>query len=421
MKNPFAPLFERKAIGSPYELMQHLLRGIGSTAGATVSEATALNLAAVMTCVSLRSRALASLPFGIYERVDERSRKPATHSINRVLAKPNDWQTRAELFSMLEAHRVLRGNAYAWKNITPLGNGPTGRFERNQIRELIPMHPDQIELVDDFDEFGAPRIYRLHRKKATPIDLPAAEVVHLKGLSTDGRMGRSVLRDASEMLGLALATQEHAAAFWSGDATPSVVLKHPARLGDKARKNIEESWEAVYGRGKDKRRVAVIEEAMEIQQLSLSATDSQFLETRKFQRSEIAGWFHVPPHMIGDTEKSTSWGTGIEQQQIGFVTMTLAPDLVNWEQRLALDLLSDADRERFFFKFNANALMRGDAASRGLFYRVMREVGAYSANDIRGLEDMNPIADGDTYLQPVNLAPLGSNPLAGNQLGAADA
>jgi HK97 family phage portal protein len=244
--------------------------------------------------------------------------------------------------------------------------------------------------------------------------------LHLKGLSTDGRMGRSVLADAREMFGIALATQEHAASFWSRDATPSVVLQHPGKLGEKAKRNIEESFEAIYGRTKDKRRTAVIEEGMTISQLSLTANDSQFLETRQFQRSEIAGWFHVPPHMIGDTEKSTSWGTGIEQQQIGFVTLTLAPDLVNWEQRLALDLLSDADRERFFFKFNTNALMRGDSASRGMFYRVMREVGAYSANDIRALEDMNPIAgtDGDTYLQPTNLAPIGSNPLAGNQGGA---
>lgn len=418
MKHPFGALFERKAIGDSYGLFQYLLKGVASTAGTRVSESTALSLAAVMTCVSLRSRALASLPFGVYEKLDERSRKPAKHSINRVLLQPNTWQSRAELFGMLEAHRVLRGNAYAWKNIVALANGPDGRFERDRVTELIPLHPDQVELVDDFDEFGAPRTYRLHRKRGTPVEMPAREVLHLKGLSTDGRSGRSVLSDAREMLGLAIATQEHAAAFWSGDATPSVVLKHPGKLGDKGRKNLEESWDATYGRSKDKKRTAIIEEGMEIQQLSLSASDSQFLETRQFSRSEIAGWFHVPPHMIGDTEKSTSWGTGIEQQQIGFVMLTLMPDLVAWEQRLALDLLNDAERGRVFFKFNANALMRGDNASRGVFYRVMREVGAYSANDIRALEDMNPIADGDTYLQPTNLAPLGSNPLAGNQPGA---
>jgi HK97 family phage portal protein len=420
VRNPFAPLFALKSIGSPYELAQYLLKGLDTTAGARVSEATALNLAAVMTCVSLRSRALASLPFGVFERIDERSRKLARHSINRVLSQPNSWQTRAELFGMLEAHRVLRGNAYAWKNIIALGNGPDGRFERNQITELIPMHPDQVELLDDFDEFGAPRTYRLHRRKSPPVDLPAAEVLHLKGLSTDGRSGRSVLADAREMLGVALATQEHAASFWSRDATPTVAIKHPRPLSDKARKNLEESFEAIYGRGKDKRRTAVLEEGMEITPISVNANDAQFLETRKFQRSEIAGWFHVPPHMIGDTDKTTSWGTGIEQQQIGFVTFTLAPDLVCWEQRLGMDLLNASDRERFFFKFNANALLRADVANRGMFYRVMREVGAFSANDIRALEDMNPIpgADGDSYLQPTNLAPLGSNPLAATTNGA---
>lgn len=411
MKNPFAPLFERKSIGSSYELAQYLLKGVQSSSGQAVNETKALNLAAVMTCVSLRARALAVLPVDLFERVDERSRKPAKHSINRVLSKPNSWQSRYELFGMLETHRVLRGNAFAWKNIGALVNGPDGRFERNRVIELIPMHPDQVELVDDYDEFGAPRLYRLHRRKAPPLDLPAAEVLHLRGLSTDGRMGRSVLTDAREMLGLALATQDHAAQFWAHDATPALALKHPARLSDKAKKNLEESWDEIYGRQQDKRRTAVLEEGIEIQQLSLSQNDSQFLETRQFQRSEIAGWFHVPPHMIGDTEKTTSWGTGIEQQQIGFVSMTMMPDLVNWEQRLALDLLADTERERLFFKFNTNALMRGDSTARSAFYRVMREVGAYSANDIRELEDRNPIADGDQYLQPVNLAPLGSDPL----------
>lgn len=188
-------------------------------------------------------------------------------------------------------------------------------------------------------------------------------------------------------------------------------------LGEKARKNLEESWEATYGRGEGKRRVAVIEEGMEIQQLSLSPEDGQFLETRAFSRGEIAGAFHVPPHMIGDTEKSTSWGTGIEQQQIGFLVFTLRPDLVLWEQRLTRDLIRQPDR--FFIEFNTNGFMRGDAATRGAWYRVMREIGAYSANDIRAFENENPIEGGDGYLQPVNLAPLGYDPSKQNGAGNA--
>lgn len=407
MRNPLRALFERRAIGNSYELLQHLLRGAESKSGALVNENTAFNLPIVLSCISLRSRALASLPVRVYERIDERSKQPArTHPLTRVLFQPNTWQTRSELVSMLEVHRCLRGNAYAWINRVTAVSGD-GQ-ERMQVYELVPLHPDRVEVVEDEDDFGGPMQYRLHRKKGgTPIRLAGSEVLHLRGLSTDGRKGRSVLQDAREVIGGALATQNYAANFWKNDATPAVLLKHPKHLSDLAKNSLRKQWEETYG-GTDGKRVAVIEEGMEVERLTMTAEDAQFLETRKFQRSEIAGWFHVPPHMVGDTEKSTSWGTGIEQQQIGFLVFTLMPDLVNWEQRLTMDLITRPDK--YFIKFSLDGLMRGDAASRGMFYRVMREIGAFSANDVRELEDRNPIANGDVYLQPMNLAPLGYDP-----------
>lgn len=360
---------------------------------------------AVWTCVSLRSRALSSLPVRVYERLDERNKRPAVnHPVSRVLSQPNSWQTRAELFGMLETHRVLRGNAYAWKNIANVP-GADGVSRPTPI-ELIPMHPDKVEIVDGNDLSG-PALYRYHVRDKAPIDMRPDEVVHLKGLSTDGRKGRAVLQDMREAIGGAIATQDHANALWSRDATPTIALRHPKTLSEKAKKGLEDSWEATYGRSSDKKRVAVIEEGMEIEQLSLTPDDGQFLQTRAFSRSEIAGAFHVPPHMLGDTEKSTSWGTGIEQQQIGFLVFTLRPDLVLWEQRLTRDLIRS---DRFFVEFALDGLLRGDQAARGQFYRVMREVGAYSANDIRAFENMNPIENGDIYLQPTNLAPLGHDP-----------
>lgn len=405
MRNPFAPLFERRSIGSPHELLTYLLRGHETASGQTVNEATAFNVATVLTCVSLRSRALASLPIRVYERIDERNKRPAVnHPVSRVLFKPNTWQTRSELFGMLEAHRALRGNAYAWINRVTVMS-PDG-IERGQVAELVPMHPDQIEVLDENpDILGEETAYRLHKRNGQIVPFAASEVLHLKGLSTNGRTGRSPLTDLRESIGGALATQEHSNSLWSRDATPSVTLQHPKTLSDKARKNLEDSWQETYGRGKNKKRVAVLEEGMTIEQLSLSPEDGQFLETRKFLRSEIAGAFHVPPHMIGDTEKTTSWGTGIEQQQIGFLVFTLRPDLVIWEQRLTLDLVTRP--EKYFMEFSLEGFLRGDVAARGQFYRVMREIGAYSANDVRAFENMNPIPNGDDYLRPTNLQPLG--------------
>jgi len=411
VKNPFGALFDRKSIGSSYDLWTYLNRGTSSSAGVAVSESTALSVMAVLTCVSLRSRALASLPIKVYERLDDRNKRLANATlpgVARVLSQPNTWQTRSELFGMLEAHRVLRGNAYAWKNVVPVVvNGQT----YPDVIELIPMHPDKVEVLDGA-ELGGPGGYRYHTRKGRVIEMRPDEVVHLRGLSTDGLMGRSVLQDMREAIGGAIATQDHANSLWSRDATPSVVLKHKNTLSEKARKNLEHTWEETYGRTSEKKRVAVIEEGMEIERLSLSPEDGQFLETRKFSRSEIAGAFHVPPHMIGDTEKSTSWGTGIEQQQIGFVVFTMMPDLSLWEQRLTRELIRAP--ERFFIEFSVQGMLRGDQAARGQFYRVMREVGAYSANDIRAFENMNPVDGGDDYLRPTNLQPLALVPGSGS-------
>lgn len=407
MRNPFGALFERRSIGSSHDLMTYLLKGYESVSGQLVNENTAFNVTAVLTCVSIRSRALASLPIRMYERIDERSKRPAlNHPLSRVLSKPNSWQTRSELFSMLETHRILRGNGYAYINRVT-AQGGDGQ-EREQVQELIPMHPDQVEAVANENVWGEPTSYKLHRRNGQVIPLAGREVLHLKGLSTNGRVGRSAIHDLREAIGGALATQEAANAFWSRDATPSVVLRHPKSLKDTAKKNLEESFEKIYGRTKDRRRVAVLEEGMEITPLSLSATDSQFLETRKFSRAEIAGALHVPPFMIGDTEKSTSWGTGIEQQQIGFLVLTMRPDLVTWEQRLNLDLVTRP--EKFFMEFSIEAFMRGDMASQGAYFRVMREIGAYSANDVRRFVNENPIEGGDEYLRPSNLTPLGLTP-----------
>jgi HK97 family phage portal protein len=408
LRNPLRALFERRSgINSPHDLLEYLTKGMTSKAGSTVNENTALNVAAVMTCVSLISRTIATLPIGIFERLDARNKQRATsHPLAKVFAKPNGWQTRAEFAQMMQTHLLLRGNAYAWLNwgVSAIVNGEP----QYQLLEMVPLHPDRVT-VKQRDSWTLD--YTLTQKDGTPIPLVPDSVLHLRGLSTDGVMGRSVLADAREVIGGAIATQDHSSNFWKRDGTPTVALRHPKTLGadGKVAENLRKQWEELYS-GADRSRVAVLEEGMEIQQLSINAEDAQFLETRKFQRSEIAGWFHVPPHMIGDTEKSTSWGTGIEQQQIGFLTFTIRPWLVAWEQRLNLDLMINP--QRFFIEFNVDGLLRGDIGSRYTAYDKGIRGGWLSPNDVRALENMNPIEDGDTYLQPTNMAPLGTEPPA---------
>lgn len=415
MRNPFSALFDRRSsgsIGSSADLYQFLTKGSQSSAGTAVTEATAFNVSAVMTCISLISRTVASLPLGVYERTADDRRLPAkTHALVPALRTPNSWQTTFAFVQMMQTHVLLRGNAYAWANWTTKTSDGS-----EQLTELLPIHPDRM-LVEQLDEFTPPR-YVMQRRNGTRLVIPNNEILHLQGLSTDGVLGRPVLRDAREVLGGALATQNYASEFWANDATPDVVLRHPRALSDKAKNNLETSFAETYGRRKDRRRVAVLEEGIELEKVTLTAQDSQFLETRKFQRSEIAGWFHVPPHMIGDTEKSTSWGTGIEQQQIGFLTFTILPWLTMWEQRLDQALVKNP--ARFFCKFKLEGWLRGDINSRYMAYARGIQNGWLSPNDVRRLEDLNPIDGGDVYLAPTNLAPLTSlEDLVASQVKAA--
>lgn len=410
MRNPLRALFDTRSIGSSYDLAQFITRGSQSLAGVSISETTALQIAAVKSCVDLISRDVASLPVDVVERVDERRRRPATtHPVRALLSRPNHWQTWPEFLGQGIAHQLLRGNNYALIVRGVVGNGS------EQITELIPMHPDQVQV----EQAPLPTLDVTY--KWTPAnggktyEFTQDRVLHVRALSSDGVAGRSVLTDARDTFGVALATQNHAARFWAGGGVPRVVLRHPKTIG-KGSKNLEDSWSKNYGGGSDQSMVAVLEEGMDIETLSVTAEDAQFLQTRQFTRGEICGLFHVPPHMIGDTEKSTSWGTGIEQQTIGYFRHALLPLLVNLEHRFGRSLFVNPDR--FGLKFYTQGFMRGDAAARATYYWQMRQMGAASANDIRAWEDLNPIDNGDTYLQPSNLVPLGFTPAAAPQ-GAA--
>jgi HK97 family phage portal protein len=291
---------------------------------------------------------------------------------------------------------------------------------RMRVTELLPMHPDQVE-VKEPEAFGGATEYTLIKKNGSRVPLPAREVLHVKNMSLNGRTGRGLMSDLRELIGGSLALQEHANGLWSRDALPSVVLRHPKNLGgvgSQAVKNIEESWESTYGRDKDRRRTAVLEEGMDITKLSLTAEEGQFLQTKQDLRAEIAAAAMVPPHMMGLVEKVTSWGTGIEQQQIGLMVFTAAPSARMWEARMNRDLVARPDR--FSVKFNVLAMLRGDARSQAQAHWMYRQMGVYSANDIRAQLDQNPILNGDIYLQPTNLAPLGFVPPGGDGTGATE-
>lgn len=373
------------------EVLRAYLKGTDSAAGIPVTDETAMRIAAVNACVRVIAETVASLPLNVYQRTDERSRiRAIRHPLYRLLHdQPNSWQTSFEFRELLQNHLCLRGRAYAYK----LRVG-------GDISELIPLNPDLVT-VEQTPDYRL--VYTVNRSDSGrgPLVLKQEDVLHLRGLSSDGVDGRNVIADARETFGTALAMQAYAGRFFRNDATPSVVLSHPGKLSKEAADRLEESWNASHSGPANARRTAVIEEGMKVEKLSVAPEDAQFLESRKYTRSEIAGLFRVPPHMIGDLERSTF--SNIEHQAIDFVTHCIRPWLVRWEQAMHRDLFIAPIL--YFPEFNVDALLRGDTASRYQAYAVGRQWGWLSANDIRDRENMNPIEGGDTYLTPANMLP----------------
>ena len=238
------------------------------------------------------------------------------------------------------------------------------------------------------------------------VEIPMSDVLHLRGPGED-ILGMSVIAQAAESIGIALAAQTFAATFFSGGMGSGGLLKHPGQLSDAARSNIRKSWSSLYSGPNKAHKVKILEEGLEYVQTTVPPNEAQFLETRQFQVTEIARWFRIAPHKIGDLSHATF--SNIEQQSIDHVTDCLMPWLVRWEQEIQRTLIGVEHKKRFA-SHNVNGLMRGDSSARANFYRTLSNLGTLSPNDIRDLEDLNPIADpaGDSYFLMTNMATLGS-------------
>lgn len=244
-----------------------------------------------------------------------------------------------------------------------------------------------------------------HTMNGSRVRLQPSDVLHVPGLGFDGLVGYSPIAMAKNAIGMAIACEEYGAKFFANGATPGGILEHPGVVKDPER--VRESWNSAFGGSSNANKVAVLEEGMKYTPISISPEQAQFLETRKFQINEIARIFRIPPHMIGDLEKSSF--SNIEQQSLEFVKYTLDPWVCRWEQSMQRVLLSPDEKKNYFFKFNVDGLLRGDYQSRMNGYAVGRQNGWMSANDIRELENLDRIPEeegGDLYLINGNMTKL---------------
>ena len=362
-----------------------------STSGKNVNERTAMQTTAVYSCVRILAEAVASLPIHVYRYTDTGKERVYDHPLYYLLHdEPNPEMTSFVFRETLMSHLLIWGNAYA--QIIRDGSG--------RVLSLYPLLPDKMEVERD----GHGRLFYTYTRNTDEnpnfseygrVRLKPEDVLHIPGLGFDGLVGYSPIAMAKNAVGMTLACEEYGASFFENGATPGGVLEHPGVLKDPAK--VRESWHSVYGGSKNAGKVAVLEEGMKYQQIGIPPEEAQFLETRKFQIDEIARLYRIPPHMVGDLDKSSF--SNIEQQSLEFVKYTLDPWVIRWEQSIQRALLLPQEKREYFVKMNVDGLLRGDYESRMKGYSIGIQNGFMCPNDVRRLESMDliPVEEGGEY------------------------
>ena len=366
----------------------------GTSSGKNVNEQTAMQVTAVYSCVRILSEAIAALPLHTYKYKDGGGKEKAIeHPLYYLLHDETNPEMTSFVFrETLMSHLLLWGNAYA----QILRNG------KGEIIALYPLMPNRMTVDraangEIYYRYSTNESDNVSLKKLSQVYLRKEDVFHIPGLGFDGLVGYSPIAMAKNAIGMALATEEYGAKFFANGASPSGVLEHPSTIKDPDK--LRESWNSLFKGSSNSHKIAVLEEGLKYQPIGISPNEAQFLETRKFQIDEIARIFRVPPHMVGDLEKSSF--SNIEQQSLEFVKYTLDPWVTRWEQSIQRSLLLESEKKDYFAKFNVDGLLRGDYQSRMNGYATGIQNGFLSPNDIRSLENMDLIPDelrGNLYL-----------------------
>lgn len=394
MENPRQPLDPwHQALGSNID-------GSVSDTGLRVNLNRALTLGGYLRGVSLIARTVAKLPVDVYRRVHPGQEVDVEHAGHRLLkVRPNERMTPFVFKQLLTFHAVVEGNGYA-KIVRTAGGYPL---------ELLPLDPTRTWPVREGGE-----VYYLHQLKSEqkPRRYGWDEVLHIPGLGFDGLMGYRLLSLMKEALGLGLATQSYGAAFFKNSARPNVALKHPGRLTPEARKNLRESWERLNGGLANAHRTAILEEGMDLAQMTINARDSQLIESKQFSLLDLANFLGIPPHKLG-VATNVSYKS-LEQENQSFLDDAIDPWLLTWEQECEAKLLRrrEQERETHSVCFDRFPLVRADLQMRGEFYTKAIANGIISPDEARAREGWNPIPGGlgAVFYRPANLTPINADP-----------
>lgn len=365
------------------------VNALENLSGVDVTEETALRASAVYACVKILSETVASLPFRIYERIDDRRKRIASeHYLYKLLHRsPNPRITAYEYWETSIAFAALWGTAYS--RIVP------DRF--GQVGELKPIHPKDIKSVS---VTGSDQVMHRITEDAVTRTVGDDVIFRIPGLSFDGITGIAPTVYANDPIALALTTEAFGTRLFTRGLNPGGILSHPNKLGPDARQRLSAAFEKMFAGIRNSGKLMVLEEGMKYEKMSFNPEEAQSLETRVHQIREIARFFRVPLHMLADLERSSF--SNIEHQSLEFVKYTIMPWVVRIEQRINKDLIDDPDR--YYAKFAVEGLLRGDSKSRAEFYRSGILDGWLSRNEVRELEDLDPIDGLDTPLMPLNMS-----------------
>jgi HK97 family phage portal protein len=382
----------RSTLGNPSGWLRESLGAAPLAAGVSVTPESSMRISTVYACTSLISESVASLPLKLYRKTSKGRESATDHPLYSILHhQMNPMMSAYQGRETGMVNLLLWGDAFFEKQFNAAG----------QLIALWPIPSSTVRVEKVETPSGPRRLYHIG-----PVTLPQEAVLHVPGLGFDGVQGKSPIRLMAEGLSISLAAEQYAARYYSNDARSGVVIVAPRTLGDDEYNRLVNEWRENGGTS-SAFRTKILEGGMDIKVLGIPAAESQFLEARQFQRTEIMAIYRVPPVLLSDVSGSTSWGSGIESQMIGFLQFTLRSWMVRLEQALNTQLVDEADQQTYYFEHNVDGLLRGDTESRYRSYQIGKQQGFLSTNDIRKLENMTPVDGGDEYWRPLNMTPVG--------------
>lgn len=363
--------------------------GHESASGEKVTVNSALAIPTVYRCVNIKSNAIAMLPFQMYKRTSKGREREKNHIVSKLLEnRPNPYQSPFKFKHLTETHRNTWGNAYININW-----GADGR-----PKELWLLNPANTDPVVDVktNELW----YYTTLPNGEYVRIGHGDIIHLTTLSTDGLKGKPPIQVARESIGSSQAAQKFKGKFYRHGASNSGVLKVPGMLNPEAKDVVRSEWEKANTGLNNAQRIAILDAGLEFQSISMPLKDAQFVESMKFDKSEIATMFDIPLHMVNELDRATH--SNIEHENLSLIMFTLSPNLKQYEEEFSYVCFSEREQKRYYLKFNLESLLRADKKTQAEYYQIMLDKGVYNINEVRELEDKNAIEGGDKHRVDLN-------------------